>query len=108
MAVGALYTQVWLLDGLTGSVPGALRLAHGRIAFTTDDGRRVFDVPLSSVSEVKFPWYYFGGGVKLRIGAESYRLSFVQPNNVAGQSDIFGGRRAGKAWKAALASRKSS
>jgi hypothetical protein len=105
---GAFSTSAWLLIGITGSEHGVLRLANGRLTFATGDGRSVFDVPLSGVSEVKFPWYYFSGGVKIRIGANSYRLSFVQPNNEAGPSDIGAGRRAGKALQALLAAQTPS
>lgn len=120
----ALRTPAWLLVGITRSVPGILELADGHFAFTTDE-KRVFDVPLPQVSEVSFPWYYFGGGVKFRIAAERYRLSFVRPNDAsdipgrlaagtvvgapaalltAGRKimDIGEGRRAGKAWRSAL------
>ncbi|MDQ3179187.1 MAG: hypothetical protein M3Q33_01570 [Acidobacteriota bacterium] len=97
-------TSAWLLVGITGSVDGVLELTGGRLALTTGE-RRVFDVPLSQASDVEFPWYYFGGGVKFRIGADSYRLSFVQPNNVAGYPDIGEGRRAGKVWRSLLVAR---
>lgn len=35
----------------------------------------VFDVPLAEVG-VKFPWYYFSGGCKLKVQGVEYRLSF--------------------------------
>jgi hypothetical protein len=119
-----LRTPVWQLLGLFGNRPGLLELAKGRLAFTTDEGR-VFEAPLSEVSGIKFPWYYFGGGMKVRIGAAKYRFSFVRPNgaeDVPGQllaragnpagalltvgrkiADIGSGRQAGKAWKSILA-----
>lgn len=121
-----LRTPIWLLIGMSGNVPGLLELADGRLSFTTEEGR-VFDTAVSEVSEVKFPWYYFGGGAKFRVGAASYRISFVKPNGasdvpdrllahlgdgveVAAEiltigrkvSDIGKGRKAGKAWKAVL------
>ncbi len=40
----ALFTSVWLLTGITGSVFGHLTFANGRIAFTTNDGC-VFNSP---------------------------------------------------------------
>jgi hypothetical protein len=124
-----LRTAVWLLIGMTGSTPGVLELAGGQIAFTTAEGR-VFQSPLADIS-VKYPWYYFGGGCKITIGDKTHRISFVRPNNamdlsdgmLAGQgdtgvggalalltagqkfSDVGKGRKAGKIWKAALASR---
>ncbi len=124
MTDDVLCTPAWLLVGMTRSVPGILELADGHLAFTTEEGR-VFDVPLSEVSNVNFPWYYFGGGVKFNIAADKHRLSFVRPNDAsdipdrllagtesgapaalltAGRkvSDIGEGRRAGKAWKSVL------
>lgn len=121
-----LATPAWLLVGITGSVGGLLEMAGGRLAFTTDE-EQVFNEPLQSVSEVKFPWYYFGGGVKLTVSGRKYRISFVQPNGAediparllartgsalgiglglltVGRKirDIGTGRRAGKAWQTIL------
>lgn len=123
-----LRTPAWLLIGL-GNVPGVLELADGRLGFTTEEGR-VFEAPLSQINDLKFPWYYFGGGMKLRVGNEKYRVSFVRPNGASdvpghlfARTDILGaagdvvglltagrkfldvgqGRRAGKAWKSVLA-----
>jgi hypothetical protein len=119
----SLRTPIWQLVGLFGNRPGLLELAGGRLAFTTDEGQ-VFDAPLSEVTAIKFPWYYFGGGMKLRVGAARYRFSFVRPNGAedipgrllaregdavaalltAGRkiADIGTGRQAGKAWKSVL------
>jgi hypothetical protein len=72
-------SDAWLLQGMTVSVPGWLDLRDGRLSFVTPDSV-VFDVALSDVSAVVFPWYYFGGGVKLTAAGEPYRLSFVKPN----------------------------
>ena len=101
------------------SLPGILESGGGRFAFTTDE-QRVFDVPLSEVTDVKFPWYYFGGGVKFKIGTAGYRLSFVQPNDAddipfdlisrtefgdpaaRSTAGIREGRQAGEAWKLIL------
>ena len=113
-----LRTKVWLLQGLTASVPGLLELVEGRLALTTDAARE-FEVALGEVADVKFPWQYFGGGVHLTVRGQIYRLSFVKPNNAgelvgapsftdglltAGHkiADIGEGRAAGRAWKAAL------
>lgn len=116
MTDNALYTQAWLLIGITRSTPGVLESADGRLLYTTEE-KRVFDVPLAEVTDVDFPWYYFGGGVKFKIGTESYRLSFVQLDDGSGEAPyktefgnadaffaagIFGGRRAGRAWKSVL------
>jgi hypothetical protein len=72
-------SDAWLLKGLTRSIPGWLELHQDRLRFVTP-GEVVFDEPRSRVSAVTYPWYYFGGGVKLRIGDARYRISFVKPN----------------------------
>ncbi len=119
----SLRTAVWLLVGMTGSRPGLLELAGGRLAFTTEEGR-VFEVPVAEATDVVFPWFYFGGGMKLTVAGTRHRISFVRPNGAETVSarllesvgggplalltvhqkiaDIGEGRRAGKAWKAAL------
>jgi len=124
-----LSTPVWLLKGMTGSTPGVLRMADKRVALTTEDGP-AFDVALTEIQETRFPWYYFGGGAKLRVGNKEFRLSFVRPNGaqdiparlmaqagvglggletVVGKAlDIRDGRRVGKAWKAVLSSGTTS
>jgi hypothetical protein len=93
-----LRTPAWLLTGIAGSLPGVLEFAGGRLSFVSE-GRAVFNAPLSQVSDISFPWHYFGGGVKFRIGADAYRLSFVEPGEAG---DIRGGREAGKLWKRVL------
>jgi hypothetical protein len=118
-----LRTPVWLLVGMTGSQPGILELADGVIAFTGEEGR-VFEAPLAETSGLAFPWFYFGGGMKITVKGAPHRISFVRPNGAEVASarlleavgagplalltvqrkiaDIGDGRRAGKAWKAAL------
>ena len=85
---------------------------------------------LDDVTDVAFPWFYFGGGAKLTVAGTRHRLSFVRPNgaevvsarlvdDVVGGAvggafalltahekirDIGDGRKAGKAWKAVLLS----
>jgi len=102
-ATDGVETAAWLLKGITGNLPGVLSLADGRFAFVTDDGQIVFDAPLSEVREVKVPWYYFGGGMKLSVGAERVRLSFVRPTAAGGGvADIPEGRAACKLWRSLL------
>jgi len=132
-----LRTQAWLLRGIS-SIPGALRLAGGRLSFTAfgagnlwpsqlrtlerDTGRIglakrlgkeentvVFDVPLADIQHVRFPWYYFSGGLKLTLNGIVYRFGFDRPSNtkLSGEgADLVGevsrARRSGKAWKAVL------
>jgi hypothetical protein len=110
MPTKTLRSPAWLLSGFTRSVAGKLTLGGGRIVFDTHDGRRLLNAALADVSAVKFPWYYFGGGMKLRIGTKVYRISFARPGNLpedfgenAHLTDIGGGRKSGAAWKLALA-----
>lgn len=95
------FSLSWLLEGITGAVYGNLKFANGQLSLTVK-GRKIFNVPLTEIKDIVFPWYYFSGGVKFRIGAEKYRLSFVEPNNSPGYPDISGGRRTGKTWKSIL------
>lgn len=95
-----MFTSVWRLKGLTGSESGHLEIAKGRLIYTPGNGRPGFDVALDAVSDINFPWYYFRGGFKMRIGADKFRFSFVEPHN--DQADVAGGRAVGKRWKKAL------
>lgn len=139
-----LHTPAWLLRGIS-SIPGTLRLAAGRLSFTAsgsgnlwghqlrrlerDVGRKglakrlsdeeyavVFDVPLAHVQQVRFPWYYFSGGLKLTLNGVVYRFGFDRPSNTRLSSEggnllgeVSQARRHGKAWQTALveASRRS-
>jgi hypothetical protein len=103
MATDDVETEAWVLKGITGNIAGTLSLADGRFAFVTDDGQIVFDAPVSDVRDVKVPWYYFGGGMKLSVGAERVRLTFVRPTALGGgAADIPEGRRACKMWRSLL------
>lgn len=117
-----LRTQVWVLKGMTSSTPALLELVEGRLALTTEEAQE-FEVALEEVTEVKFPWHYFGGGAHLTVRGQVYRLSFVKPNNatehlsdrLSGKEGLFSagrkirvigeGRAAGQAWKAVLLER---
>ena len=112
-------SHAWLLEGLTVSIPGWLDLRQERLRFTTPE-EVVFEVPRSDVTSITFPWYYFGGGMKLRAAGHPYRISFVKPNGaeyavargLASQgelaalllvaskvADIRSGRDAGRRWR---------
>ena len=93
-----LSTPAWVLDGFFRWRSGILVLDDGRLAFSTPEAQ-VFDVPLTSVAGVRFPWYYVGGGVILTAGDHLYRLSFVEPGD---QGDLAGGRQAGRLWRSAF------
>ncbi len=107
-----LCTVAWLLIGLTRSEAGILRFNGGRLAFIGEEKGRIFNASRAEISNINFPWHYFGAGCKLHIGATEDRLSFIEPVNGVGVglynfgrgegvSDL-SGRKAGKAWKAIL------
>ncbi len=85
---------------MTGSEPGHLELSNGRLIYTPVDGPPAFNVMLTEASDINFPWHYFGGGFKMRIGSEKYRFSFIEPYN--DYADISAGRAIGKRWKRSL------
>jgi hypothetical protein len=89
------------LSGLTGSERGSLELRGRRLIYKpSEEGRPGFDVPLSEVSEIEFPWHYFSGGFKARVRGEQFRFSFIEPHNDS--ADVRAGRETGKAWKKVL------
>jgi hypothetical protein len=115
-------SYAWLLIGTFRTAAGWLDLTAGRLRFSTPD-KVLFDVPLAEVADVDWPWYYFGGGVKLSAAGERHRFSFVLPNGAeypaaraaaaAGDpaalaivwdkaSDIGAGRDVGKEWRRRL------
>ncbi len=98
MSIDSYQSPAWLLEGLTGSTYGTLQLVNSRLSYTAN-GVTVFDVPIGEVREIVFPWYYFSGGVKFRIGADKYRIAFVEPGNRSDMTDVVGGRDNGKIWK---------
>lgn len=122
MPPDAFASHAWLLEGITGSVAGWLDFQQGRLRFTTPEAV-VFECPRAEVTALVFPWYYFGGGMKLHAAGRPYRLSFVKPNGAAYAmshnraahgnpaslllaaskvSDILTGRDAGRRWRALL------
>lgn len=80
-ARNAYASDAWLLEGLTRTRAGWLEWTSGRLRFVTPDGV-MFDARREEITNVRFPWYYFGGGLTLRSGGVRYRLSFVKPNGV--------------------------
>ena len=93
--------MVWRLSGMTGSEAGHLKFQHGRLSYApVEAGKPGFDVPLTQIHDINFPWHYFSGGFKMRIGGVQYRFSFVEPHNET--ADIGIGRETGKAWKKLL------
>ena len=127
-------SKAWLLSGIS-SLPGLLQLDDGQLTFTSfgtgslwpfqlraleraaskpgfahkiDSGERseLFSAPFAEVSDVLFPWYYFGCGMKLVVRGIRYRFSFVQPQNSPELPEmgvsLADGRNVGRRWKSAL------
>ncbi|WP_219413059.1 hypothetical protein [Pseudonocardia nigra] len=129
MTTASLATPAWIMAGRLRNVPGVLAAGDGRLAFVTEDGP-VFAVPIAEVTDVRWPWHWFGGGCRLTAAGEPYKITLVRPNGApdvspslldAGASllavvteaavpahslqsvfDIRSGRAAGAAWKDAL------
>jgi hypothetical protein len=73
-------SPAWILVGLTRNLPGWMAYCDGWISFADIDGEVLFVAELSDVTDLKFPWYYFGGGLKMKVLGERYRISFLRPN----------------------------
>ena len=138
MTTPDLRTPAWLLRGIS-SVPGELRLSSATVSFVAhgsgsawpgqlrtlasllgrhsfgaelDAGRsaELFAWPAREVA-VEQPWYYFGGGLRLRHRGVDLRISFGRPAGGArsprqamAEFREFAAMRArGKLWAAALA-----
>jgi hypothetical protein len=115
-------SYAWLLQGLFFTEAGWMDLHDGNLRFATPE-KVVFDVPRAEVTQITYPWYYFGGGLKLHAAGEAHRLSFVLPNGaeyaqarglaavgdpaalsiVASKAhDIGAGRAVGRRWRELL------
>jgi len=113
--VDSFETPVWVLDGLTRTIPSVLRYHQGSLALLTGEAW-AFETPLVNVRAI-FPWYYFGGGVQLTVYSVRYRISFVRPTGappvepsllayiplVSQMRDIRAGVGTGRVWKKILA-----
>ncbi len=124
---GALVSPAWLIGGLR-NVPGYLATAQGGLTFVSDTP--VFDVPLAQVTDVSWPWWWFGGGVRLTAAGQRWKITFVRPNGMPpphpsmletgvgvfglltgtwhdvyamrGLADVRSGRAAGRRWREVL------
>jgi hypothetical protein len=124
----ALATPAWIMAGWGRNIAGVLVAGAGRLAFLAEEGA-LFDVPITAVSDVSWPWHWFGGGVKLRADGTPYKITFILPNgaveaspslldaglalvsavagttpghSLAGFFDIRRGRAAAQSWKQVL------
>ena len=142
-------TEVWLLSGIINSLPGILTLENNRLILTaigsgtfwesglkkiekksgvenffslinTGKPVQLFNVDLSEIQKLSFPWFYFSAGAHITCKKAKYRLSFIQPNNsvmpildrsdfsavytknVEIIQDIKDARKVGRKWKSLL------
>ena len=125
--VAALATPAWLMTGWGRTVPGALVAGHGRLTFLLAGDGPLFDVPVAAVTDVTWPWHWFGGGVRLRAAGTPYKITFALPAGAeapallddavafvslvtgawparpaAGALDVRRGRGAGRRWREVL------
>jgi hypothetical protein len=129
----SLASPAWLLRGIS-AIPGQLRLSRSVLTFTahgsgtawawqlrklerstgrpglaqaleSDERWVVFSEALDAI-RVSSPWYYFAGGIVVRIGPHDYRISFGKPARSSGDDDgldaVSDMRRLGKQWMLAL------
>ena len=138
MTASELRTAAWLLRGIS-SLPGELRLSSGTLSFIAcgsgsawpgqlrklaallgteplgaafDAGTFVelFSWPVADISVFQ-PWYYFGGGMKVRRDDIVLRVSFGRQVGARGGPDQGGAdlrqlatmRARGRLWASALA-----
>lgn len=119
-------SEAWLLVGITRSLAGWMVLEDEYVAFADEEGHVHFSTPLAEIERVWSPWYYFGGGLKIRIDGIAFRITFTRPNDQPGGvrrplrfgsdpcgistaafawskfNDIFRGREWTRRWKTAL------
>lgn len=100
-------THAWLRDGKE-STPGVLTLHDGRLSFV-EGGTVVFD-ECPAASEVDFPWYRFGGELRVTAGGHRHRIALTPPHGAVDAdepaddpADARDGRRAGRIWRTLLA-----
>lgn len=97
--VARVETEAWLLLGGSRRLAGTLQLREAQLLFCSDTGV-IFGAPLADVA-ARFPWHYFGCGLKLAVGRNTYRLTFTPPGLAV--SHLQTARRAADEWRGALA-----
>ncbi|HVT85969.1 MAG TPA: hypothetical protein VHD35_12265 [Chitinophagaceae bacterium] len=113
-----IISRVWQLHGalaLGGYVEGVLRFSEGTASFITAAGVQ-FNVPVTEVKKVQWPFYQFGLCFTALVNEKKYRFVFSDPfpsantffeidkfrNFVDNLDAISSGRDAAKKWKAVL------
>ncbi len=112
---------VYLKIGIFSAIRAVLARTETELVLATANGE-IFRVALPLVEKVEFPWWWFGGGMRVTASGTRYTLSFSPPATIKGEDtdwlrNVGGGlygseqalgqasaaRRSSKEWQAALA-----
>ena len=74
---------------------GRFEFGDRRLRFVTEQNRSIFDTAQADAT-IKYPWYDFGGGCRVRIGRGSFRFFFMPPSAASG---LFVFAALGQAWR---------
>ena len=75
-----LISKIWQISGLVGSaVPGILLWKNQEVAFIIEKGI-IFNLPISEIKEIKWPFLRMGLGFDAVINGEKFKFSFAKPN----------------------------
>ena len=74
------HTSAWLLSGVNAQDHGVLEFDGSRLIYTTTDKKNNFNISIQELRELKYPWYYFGGGFKATIVDRKVSISLIVPN----------------------------
>jgi hypothetical protein len=82
-----LISKVWLMHGtFGGATPGVLTADGGKASFITAEGEH-FNVPVSDIKDVKWPFLQFGLGFNASVNGQKYKFTFMKPNGAADLDD---------------------
>ncbi len=68
------HSVAWLMVGCSSTSAGQLALRDGHLEFIDVDGEVHVRTPRCEIESAWSPWYYFGGGLKLRMRGRTYRI----------------------------------
>lgn len=80
---GRLTSTAWRKIGLFGVAIGTFSTDGKVLTFRSAD-RGSFELPISDLTRVSFPWYGFRLVGRLRAGEKLYRMTFAPPNEQEG------------------------
>ncbi len=87
-----LISKAWRIKGLIGKVvPGVLVWNKREVAFITVEGI-IFNVTLSEIKEIKWPFLRMGLGFDAIINGEKFKFSFSKPNPSAPEIEYKSGK----------------